>query len=571
MRCAAAALGNGGNGSKRCNAGMSRGGVAGTVLDGRRDRRGVVAGAGGARPRPAVQHPAWIGGWLTIRGRELAVRPRIVVGDLGGAASWRAARDHRAGIAQRAPRGWRAMPATTMRRSPRPRSGRASVRMTRPRSGAPSSSWPAPPRCSISAGSRSGSAAPPIRSFIAEGAGEEACRAHSLRLAAAAAASGPSKRSRKRLRALERDHGKASFVILPPGEDCALAVARIIGWKRVQLAASGGFSPFEAEGARAFLAAAARDPAMPIRHRDAPVGRGDARRLHPDRWRRRRRDHLSMRLRPGTGPLLARHHPAPARRNRCRQARQVGARLRTWRRSLQGRGLRQFHAAAATVRRCGRAARAGNGTAGAARAEAAHQIDAGPLWRDLPRPVWRALRDGLPLRQDFGAIPRSGSGRTVPGRAPRRQQAGIAADPGPFAGDLAIFHFRAAVHHHGDARASAERAAPSLRTESCIQITFGSGSSASASAGNGERRFGIAEDIDHVDRLRHVFQAGMDGAAEYLLAGQARIDRDRGKALVDQIFQNEEDGLTALAEAPTMARCGPSSGWCECSRRRSRS
>ena len=95
---------------------------------------------------------------------------------------------------------------------------------------------------------RIGSANP----FIAEGAGEEACRAHSLRLAAAAAA-GPPKRCRKRLRALERDHGKASFVILPPGEDCALAVARIIGWKRAQLAASGGFSPFEAEGERAFL------------------------------------------------------------------------------------------------------------------------------------------------------------------------------------------------------------------------------------------------------------------------------------------------------------------------------
>ncbi len=133
--------------------------------------------------------------------------------------------------------------------------------MTRQRSGAPSSIWPALPRCSLdSQPERIGGAANPSSRRRRRGA----CRAHSLRLAAAAPPA-TLQALRKRLRALERDHGKASFVILPAGEDCALAVARIIGWKRAQLAASGGFSPFEADGARAFLTAAARDPAMPIR------------------------------------------------------------------------------------------------------------------------------------------------------------------------------------------------------------------------------------------------------------------------------------------------------------------
>lgn len=215
-------------------------------------------------PDQPFQHPSWIGGWLAIMGRELAVRPRIVVGHHGGRCELVVP----LGITGRGSRSvlrWLAgdfsdynapLASPELRAGFRPDDAAAFWRSIVDLAG---------PAAVLDLGrqpERIGGAANP---FIADGAGEEACRAHSLRLAAAAAASGPSKRCRKRLRALERDHGKASFVILPPGEDCALAVARIIGWKRAQLAASGGFSPFEADGARAFLTAAARDPAMPIR------------------------------------------------------------------------------------------------------------------------------------------------------------------------------------------------------------------------------------------------------------------------------------------------------------------
>src|SRR4249920_3407702 len=77
------------------------------------------------------QHPAWIGGWLAIRGRELAVRPRIVVGHLDGRCELVVP----LGITGRGARSvLRWIPATTMRRWPRPSSGRACARMTRPRS-----------------------------------------------------------------------------------------------------------------------------------------------------------------------------------------------------------------------------------------------------------------------------------------------------------------------------------------------------------------------------------------------------------------------------------------------------
>jgi CelD/BcsL family acetyltransferase involved in cellulose biosynthesis len=101
--------------------------------------------------------------------------------------------------------------------------------------------------------------------FIADAIGEEACRAHSLRLEAATAQTGLSKRHRKRLRAFERDHGSLACFSIPAGPACGPAVAQIIDWKAQQLARSGGFSPFEGEGVRAFLAAFAGDPSMPLR------------------------------------------------------------------------------------------------------------------------------------------------------------------------------------------------------------------------------------------------------------------------------------------------------------------
>jgi CelD/BcsL family acetyltransferase involved in cellulose biosynthesis len=101
--------------------------------------------------------------------------------------------------------------------------------------------------------------------FIAEAIGEEACRAHSLRLEAVTAEAGLSKHHRKRLRTVERDHGSVAYVSIPAGPDCGQAVAQIVDWKAQQLARNGGFSPFEVEGVRAFLASVAGDPSMPLR------------------------------------------------------------------------------------------------------------------------------------------------------------------------------------------------------------------------------------------------------------------------------------------------------------------
>src|SRR6478609_6874319 len=207
-------------------------------------------------PDQPFQHPAWIGGWLAIRGRELAVRPRIVVGHHGGRCelvvplgiTGKGARSVLRWLAGDASDYNAPLASPALRAGFAPEDAAAFWRCIADLAG---------PAAVLDLGKqpeRIGGAANP---FIAAGAGEEACRAHSLQLAAAAGESGGlSKRWRKRLRALERSVGKASFAILPPGEECALAVARIIGWKRAQLAESGGFSPFEAGGARAFLAAA---------------------------------------------------------------------------------------------------------------------------------------------------------------------------------------------------------------------------------------------------------------------------------------------------------------------------
>jgi CelD/BcsL family acetyltransferase involved in cellulose biosynthesis len=210
------------------------------------------------------QHPAWIAAWLKTRGRALSVRPRIAVGSHGGqcemvvplgvsgrgpcsALRWLGgdASDYNAPLAspelrsrftaEEAPAFWRFIvgligPAAVLDLSNQPE--------------------------------RIGGSANP---FIAGALGEEACRAHSLRLGAATAQTGLSKRHRKRLRAFERDHGSLAYISIPAGPACGLAVAQIIDWKAQQLARSGGFSPFEGEGVRAFLAAVAGDPSMPLR------------------------------------------------------------------------------------------------------------------------------------------------------------------------------------------------------------------------------------------------------------------------------------------------------------------
>jgi CelD/BcsL family acetyltransferase involved in cellulose biosynthesis len=210
------------------------------------------------------QHPAWIGAWLATRGRAMSIRPRIIVGH------------HRdrcevvvpLGITGRGTRSvlrWLGVGASDynaplaspeLRAGFAPEDAAAFWRLVVERAG------PAAVLDLDNQPERIGGEANP---FIARAVGEEACRSHSLALPVAAAPSAPSKRHRKRLRALERDHGKVAFVTLSAGPDCAVAVERIIDWKRAQLAESGGFSPFEADGVRAFLASAANDPAMPIR------------------------------------------------------------------------------------------------------------------------------------------------------------------------------------------------------------------------------------------------------------------------------------------------------------------
>ena len=140
-------------------------------------------------PDQPFQHPSWIGGWLAIMGRELAVRPRIVVGHHGGRCElvvplgitgrgsrsvlrWLAgdSSDYNAPLASPELRaGFRPDDAAAFWRSIVNLAGTAAV---------------------LDLGrqpERIGGAANP---FIADGAGEEACRAHSLRLAAAAAEGG---------------------------------------------------------------------------------------------------------------------------------------------------------------------------------------------------------------------------------------------------------------------------------------------------------------------------------------------------------------------------------------------
>ncbi len=215
-------------------------------------------------PDQPFQHPAWIAAWLKTRGGALSVLPRIAIGShcgrcevvvplglsgrgpcsvlrwLGGDAS-----DYNAPLASRELRsGFMAEEARAF--------WRLIVDLAGPAAVLDLANQP----------ERIGGSANP---FIAEVIGEEACRAHSLRLEAATAQTVLSKRHRKRLRTFERDHGSVAYISIPAGPDCGLAVAQIIDWKTQQLAHSGGFSPFEGEGVRAFLASVAGDPSMPLR------------------------------------------------------------------------------------------------------------------------------------------------------------------------------------------------------------------------------------------------------------------------------------------------------------------
>jgi CelD/BcsL family acetyltransferase involved in cellulose biosynthesis len=215
-------------------------------------------------PDQPFQHPAWIAAWLETRGRVLAVRPRIVVGHHrdsceivvplgitgrgpGRVLRWLAgdSSDYNAPLA-----------SPELRASFPPDDAAAFWRCIADLAG---------PAAVLDLGNQPERIAGAANRFIAKPIGAEACRAHSLRLPTAAGAGSLSKRHRKRLRALERSHGKAAFVILSAGQDCGLAVRRIIDWKRGQLMRSGGFSPFEADGVRECLSLAASDPAMPIR------------------------------------------------------------------------------------------------------------------------------------------------------------------------------------------------------------------------------------------------------------------------------------------------------------------
>jgi CelD/BcsL family acetyltransferase involved in cellulose biosynthesis len=215
-------------------------------------------------PDQPFQHPAWIAAWLETRGRVLAVRPRIVLGHHrdrceivvplgitgrgpGRVLRWLAgdSSDYNAPLA-----------SPELRACFPPEDAAAFWRFIAKLAG---------PAAVLDLGKQPERIAGATNRFIAKPIGEEACRAHSLRLPTAAKPGSLSKRQRKRLRMLERSHGTAALAILPAGRDCALAVRRIIEWKREQLMRSGGFSPFEADGMRECLSRAANDPAMPIR------------------------------------------------------------------------------------------------------------------------------------------------------------------------------------------------------------------------------------------------------------------------------------------------------------------
>jgi CelD/BcsL family acetyltransferase involved in cellulose biosynthesis len=213
-------------------------------------------------PDQPFQHPAWIAAWVRTRGRALSVRPRIAIGShrgqcemvvplgitgrgpcsvlrwLGGDVS-----DYNAPLSSHELRsGFRAGEA--------PAFWRFIADLTGPSAVLDLANQP----------ERIGGAANP---FIADPVGEEACRAHSLPLATADA--GLSKRHRKRLRSLERQHGAVACISVPAGPDCRAVVTQLIDWKTRQLDEAGGFSPFDDEGVRNFLALIAGDPAMPLR------------------------------------------------------------------------------------------------------------------------------------------------------------------------------------------------------------------------------------------------------------------------------------------------------------------
>src|SRR5215813_9129382 len=77
--------------------------------------------------------------------------------------------------------------------------------------------------------------------------------------------------------------------------------------------------------------------------------------------------------------------------------------------------------------------------------------------------------------------------------------------------------------------ASALAAASGLRTPSCIQITCGRGCSASASSTIGTAYC----------EPRNIGQPCVDHAAQDLLAGMARIDRDHVVAALFEIFERK--------------------------------
>jgi CelD/BcsL family acetyltransferase involved in cellulose biosynthesis len=214
-------------------------------------------------PDQPFQHPAWIAAWLATRGRALSVRPRIAVGHRG-----RCEMVVPLGVTGRGARSvlrWLGADASDYNAplaSPEMRAGFAPNEAT--------AFWRfivdlAGPAAVLDLGNQPERIGESGNPFIADSIGEEACRAHSLRLRANSAECGLSKRHRKRLRAFERSHGNVAYVSVDAGPECVGAVQQIIDWKRTQLVQSGGFSPFEAETARAFLMSIAGDPAMPMR------------------------------------------------------------------------------------------------------------------------------------------------------------------------------------------------------------------------------------------------------------------------------------------------------------------
>jgi CelD/BcsL family acetyltransferase involved in cellulose biosynthesis len=214
-------------------------------------------------PDQPFQHPAWIAAWLDTRGRALSVCPRIAVGHRGRCemvvplgVTGRGSRSVLRWLGADASDYNAPLASLELRAGFEPEEAAAFWRFIVDLTG------PAAVLDLVNQPERIGESSNP---FVADPIGEEACRAHSLRLQARTAESGLSKRHRKRLRAFERDHGNVAYVSIDAGPECVGAVQQIIAWKRAQLVQSGGFSPFEAEAARAFLLSVAGDPAMPMR------------------------------------------------------------------------------------------------------------------------------------------------------------------------------------------------------------------------------------------------------------------------------------------------------------------